>query len=176
MCIRDSPYLPGEHYASEVGQMIQMIEYIRFMHNKHTTCHGDIRASNLVFGPVVSKPIDYEYSGTTNRKQYPQGFNLFPGDGSRHADVAPGVPLQEVHDWFALGAVMAFHSCPNDQPSWEAATAFVKVRKIDEALNLLENLAQHTLTIQSELEMMLKATGSPPRTNPRKRRRPENEQ
>ena len=45
-----TPYRPGYHYAKRPTDFVPVIEHLQYLHDVQHIVHGDIRASNMVFG------------------------------------------------------------------------------------------------------------------------------
>ena len=100
------PYVPGEHYPSNVNQAKGLIRALNFFHEdgkyEGKLCHGDIRAYNVLFDESAVKLIDFDFSGKSDTASYPQGYNSDIRDGGRHSLAKEGTRLQQVHDWYAV--------------------------------------------------------------------------
>jgi len=111
-------FIRGSHVASSVSQVIVVLNQLLKMHsNGH--CHGDIRAFNMVFGKA-SKLIDFDFSGDSSSKRYPEGYNIDIPDGARHDGAKAGCKLHVLHDLYSFGAVMKLFECDEGE-SWNSA-------------------------------------------------------
>jgi hypothetical protein len=169
------PFVDGDHYAKCVGQFVQVIKQLCDLH-ENGFCHGDIRASNIVFGKSISTRstlIDFDFGG--EGKQYPVGYNRDIPDGARHKNAKAGEGLSKEHDWFAMAKVMKLHECEDDE-MWTNAVQHVEENEVATALELLREYLKKDLKPTADLLAAFHqkkiATGSPDRlakTNPTKR-------
>jgi serine/threonine protein kinase len=163
------PFVEGKHNAQCVGQFVQVIEQLQDLHEKGF-CHGDIRASNIVFGESRSMLIDFDFGGKEKEKKYPEGFNRNIYDGKRHKNAKAGEKLRKEHDWYAMAAVMKQHECEEDDTMWTQARRHVENNEVDVALQLLRQLLekgqkglQPTTKLLAAFGQKKTATGSPDR-------------
>lgn len=112
------PFVEGAHVPSSVGQFKTLIEEVRRMHQQGVV-HGDLRASNVVFGPRGRVTvIDFDLAGPQDVRRYPAGFCRDIDDGKRARDASAGRPLLFSHDWYAVAAMMRMCALGDEVPVW----------------------------------------------------------
>ena len=155
------PRLTGGHIPCTVGHFAHLIESISHLH-ADGVIHGDIRASNIIFGEQGSATlIDFDFSGYTTCT-YPKGFNRDIEDGKRARGARPESKLEFQHDWFALDALMGMAQVP-DTSLWNNARSLVSEGNLNGALVLLDSHYDIQLSFSLKSAMETKGTGSPPR-------------
>lgn len=119
------PYVDGEHFASNVGDFIPIVEFLQRLHDNGFV-HGDIRCFNIIFGKCL---IDFDYGGVEGSVRYPKGYVKELRDGSRIGEEEEVITTW--HDWYALlQVILEFHRL---QPSQ------ISESNPDRRLNLLED-------------------------------------
>lgn len=127
------PFLKGSHVPSSVGQWVEVLKHVRSFHQDKIV-HGDLRASNIVFGPDQSATIiDFDLAGIHNERPYPNGFNLKIEDGSRARGASEGRKLLFSHDWFAVAAMMKMCTVEREEGAWRAAWGQLEKLELSEA-------------------------------------------
>lgn len=158
------PRLEGNHKPTSVGHFSTLIEHVRGLHERGVI-HGDIRASNVIFGPgQAARLIDFDLAGDGDRR-YPSGFNHDIEDGTRHRGATAGRCLDFMHDCAALAGLMEMvELCPKCA-WWEDARTAVEEGDLGGALRLLEAHRDASLTFGqgAEAQAESKGTGSPER-------------
>jgi serine/threonine protein kinase len=164
------PFIDGSHHPSSARQFVALVEQLSSLHNRGLV-HGDVRASNIVFGDGTANLIDFDFAGKADDKLYPEGFVTdakLLGDVARHRSAQAGKELKPEHDWFSLGTVMEFVE-PEDSkgiPRWQEVVCKLK------AVEVLDNVADVLKVLRAMDKTPLKlaknltpatATGSPPR-------------
>jgi hypothetical protein len=162
------PFITGSHRPSSARQFIALVEHLSSLHNR-SLVHGDVRASNIVFGDGTAKLIDFDFAGNAEVKQYPEGFVTdakLLGDGARHRSAQAGRGLKPVHDWFSLGTVMELVEPENreDIARWQEVVRKLQAVEVNVAdvLEVLGAMDKTPLKLKNELPPAT-ATGSPPR-------------
>ena len=136
------PYVKGSHTAKISTQWKDVLDHLYLVH-KENVCHGDIRASNIIFADIITSSsshssvpsssssthatnqewqseathsllIDFDYSGVSHEKTYPKDFNIEIDDGKRHSSVDGGQPLAKEHDIFSIHYLMSFYKPESD--------------------------------------------------------------
>lgn len=165
------PYIDGEHVAASVKHFVSAIDSIAQLHQQQVV-HGDIRASNLVFGEDgCCKLIDFDFAGSTS-DTYPQRYihdqNLLC-DVVRHEGAQAERLLCFEHDWSALASIMEMHSCEGASLAWKQA---IELLRKGDILSTLERLRQHSSLPLLPTEglkhavRLQKGTGTPEKPGP----------
>ncbi len=162
-------YIEASPLSPLASQFVVLVECLQDLHVRGLV-HGDIRASNVIFGRETATLIDFDFAGKAGVKLYPEGFVTDAAmlrDGARHRRARPLRPLEPEHDWYSLGAVMALFE-PEDgsfRASWQkAATMFQAVHvNVVAALSNVKDLGKLQLRPQDKDFISGAATGSPPR-------------
>jgi hypothetical protein len=156
------PRLEGNHKPTKVGHFICLIESLAHLHERGIV-HGDIRASNIIFGANGGATlIDFDFSGDESRK-YPKGFNRDIEDGRRARSARPDSNLSFDHDWEALAALMEMACVTDATTLWNNAKSAVQVGESRVALKLLGGQENVSLEFCVDKEDSKGGTGSPPR-------------
>jgi hypothetical protein len=156
------PFIAGSHDPSTVKHFVSLIERLQALH-KDGVVHGDVRASNVVFGENgTASLIDFDLAGRGGEKKYPAGYVLEVGDGARHRTASAGRLLEFAHDFFAVGAMMKLCTC--DDEGWQRAQNFLLGAETDAvaALKVLEQIAGQALVVKKSVPENV-GTGSPER-------------
>ena len=153
------PAIEGRHVADSVSQFRALIRNLVRIHEQGLG-HGDIRASNVVFGANgLGRFIDFDFSGAVGEATYPVGYNCDIHDGKRHHDAVGGAFLAYEHDWYALGALMINYACPYNETEWNAATELIRKGKPNRALKRLQAISDKALKPITTFEKIF-GTGS----------------
>jgi len=162
------PFIAGSHRPSCAGQFVALVEQLSSLHSRNLV-HGDVRASNIVFGNGTAKLIDFDFAGSAEVKKYPEGFVTDAkslGDGARHRSAQAGRGLKPEHDWFSLGTVMELVEPENreDIARWQEVVRKLQAVEVNVAdvLEVLGAMDKTPLKLKNELPPAT-ATGSPPR-------------
>jgi hypothetical protein len=132
------PFLKGKHYATKVGQFVDVANEMKELHDKEV-CHGDIRAFNILFREgEKSCLIDFDFAGESGRKRYPEGYSNDISDAKRHTKASGGKKLYKEHDCFSLASIMRLHSCEEEDSWWEEVANSVEKGKIDKAIEEMQ--------------------------------------
>ena len=151
------PFVQGCGSPSSPSHLISLIDRVLELH-AHSIVHGDIRASNIVFGlNGVATLIDFDFSGENGVKRYPSTFNSKIDDGARHGDVSGGEVLKFKHDWFAVAALVS--RCELGDGREEEIAELVKKEKFDDAKRVLNEYK----TFKYRGKVRKEWTGSPPK-------------
>ena len=164
------PFINGSHYPSCAGQFVALVEQLSSLHSRNVV-HGDVRASNIVFGNGTAKLIDFDFAGNADVKEYPEGFVTEAkalGDGARHRSALARRVLKPEHDWFSLGSVMELVE-PEDRDDiahWQEVVLKLQAVEVNVAdvLKVLREMDKTPLKLKNELPVAT-ATGSPPRND-----------
>ena len=162
LCIISYPYIVGSHRPSVAKHFVSLIKCLQALH-KDGIVHGDVRASNVVFGENgIASLIDFDFAGRATERTYPLGFVLKIDDGARHREASSGRVLEFAHDVFAVGAMMRLCTCEATQ--WQLAQRILLDVNSDvaAALKLLEEIANEALVVTKNVSENV-GTGSPER-------------
>lgn len=120
------PKIDGTWFPTKVQHIISLVETVKLLHDKKCV-HGDIRASNVVFGSDGSATlIDFDWAGLPNGAKYPSGFCLEINDGLRANDVQRDGALQFHHDWYAVSGIMGLCKTKVDIKEWKSLETFCR--------------------------------------------------
>jgi serine/threonine protein kinase len=150
------PSIEGSHVASRVLQFVAIIQELFNLHMEDLV-HGDIRASNIIFGEN-SCLIDFDFSGLENVQTYPEFFALKLPDGKRHPDVKPNGLLRKAHDCFSMAAIMEMYTM-DEISVWNDAIALVNSCQLEEASEILDEFRDMALIVCTSTTP-LEGTGS----------------
>eukprot|EP01094_Clydonella_sp_ATCC50884_P015404 TRINITY_DN25_c0_g1_i6.p1 TRINITY_DN25_c0_g1~~TRINITY_DN25_c0_g1_i6.p1 ORF type:complete len:480 (-),score=96.99 TRINITY_DN25_c0_g1_i6:100-1470(-) len=115
--------IEGSHWPTTGEHVRLMIDNLTSLHGNNFV-HGDIRASNMLFGEHGGF-IDFDFGGAHGDRKYPEGYNPNINDGKRHVGAREKQPLEFSHDWFSLAAVMELVE-PQDGAQRERWNRFAK--------------------------------------------------
>ena len=139
--ILEYPFIEGSHEPTSVEEVVHILYQLLTLH-KDNCVHGNICASNIVFGQFKSSLIDFDLSGKDNETKYPEGFVRDIHDGFRHEDAREGSVLRKEHDCFSFSWLMSRYDC--EQPvTWADATKRVEqndIQNVKRAQVCLEQL------------------------------------
>jgi hypothetical protein len=124
------PYVDGEHFASNVGDFIPIVEFLQRLHDNGFV-HGDIRCFNIIFGKCL---IDFDYGGVEGSVRYPKGYVKELRDGYRIGEEEEVITTW--HDWYALlQVILEFHRLQPSQISESNPGRLLQLYKEREALS-----------------------------------------
>jgi hypothetical protein len=142
--------------------------------------HADIRDANVIFCSDSDDAffIDWDFGGVAGEVKYPEGFRQGIPDGARASGAEAAGPVQQWHDVFALGSVMARYS--HQAPSgFQEATRLLQQCSCDDdaaaalsdAVDLLRSLPNMRLRRATPIKEIARPTvpvtleaDSPPRS------------
>jgi len=160
------PYMDGEHVAASVEHFVSAINSIVQLHTQQVV-HGDIRASNLVFGANgCCKLIDFDFAGSTSER-YPERFihdHELLKDVVRHKGAQAGSRLCFEHDWSAIASIMEMHTLEGATEDWKKAVTELHKGCPAAALELLRQHSALPLVPIERLKQAVhlqKGTGTP---------------
>jgi serine/threonine protein kinase len=121
----------GRHVARSALEFVPLVDHLLSLHRMGLV-HGDIRCSNIVFGPDAGggppncRLIDFDFGGkidiTNGTPTYPPGYCSYLEDGRRRGEGGKIITLRD--DWFALGGVIfRFHDFRRRPPAGAAHAA-----------------------------------------------------
>ena len=163
------PFVEGDHSPSFACQFAMLVECLSDLHESNIV-HGDVRLSNIVFNKekATATLIDFDFAGMAGDKRYPEGFVTSAedlGDGARHKNASAGQVLQPEHDWFSLGAVMAFVEPKDDKlrKQWQDVVSQLKAVdvNVDMVKQALKAIREAALVLNGD-PPVAPGTGSPP--------------
>eukprot|EP00824_Muranothrix_gubernata_P024293 TRINITY_DN698_c1_g1_i6.p1 TRINITY_DN698_c1_g1~~TRINITY_DN698_c1_g1_i6.p1 ORF type:complete len:744 (+),score=136.39 TRINITY_DN698_c1_g1_i6:197-2428(+) len=120
--------ISGSHTATSTTQVADVVKHLARLHDRGYV-HGDIRASNIVFG-AASRLIDYDFAGKCGVTRYPSGFCTSINDGKRHPSAQGLRPITIEHDCYSLACVFEQYTCEGDNGWWEDALREIKEGRV----------------------------------------------
>jgi hypothetical protein len=95
--------------------------------------------------------VDFDFVGL---EFYPKGLNVLSSDGARHNDVVDAIKNDTIdqlkpekkHDWFSMARMLKLFTVTSNTEGWQQAISLVENGKLSDAIALLQEREEDTIS------------------------------